>query len=327
MEVFFFMTDFEIEIDRFMLDCAAKGLTAKTMKSYEQTLKLYAKWMFDEFEIDSPKIVKAEHLRSYMRSLSERGKYEMTVNDKANNNPKAREDFGKKISNSTISNYTRNIKVFFAYLYQEQVIRTNPMKNVKNVKPERKMKVMLEDNQLKQFFKAFDVTKFEQYRDWIIARLIFDTGSRIGELLDIVPSDIDLRANALLLRNTKNKKQRFVYFSDKTRRNLKSWLDYKDRYSNSDYVFPTIHGTKVKVEGVERSFRLRSKDVGLEISPHLLRNNFAKRYLINGGDLATLSRLLGHASVEITAQIYLDFADKEVMRKYQRHSPLNNLDV
>ncbi|MFJ8460923.1 hypothetical protein ACIQ57_17530 [Lysinibacillus xylanilyticus] len=85
----------------------------------------------------------------------------MTVNDKANNNPKAREDFGKKISNSTISNYTRNIKVFFSYLYQEQVIRTNPMKNVKKVKPEGKMKVMLEDNQLKQFFKSFDVTKFE----------------------------------------------------------------------------------------------------------------------------------------------------------------------
>ncbi|MGE7692726.1 tyrosine-type recombinase/integrase [Lysinibacillus sp. NPDC094177] len=207
------MTVFDIEIDCFMLDCVAKGLAEKTMKSYEQTLKLYAKWMSDEFEIDSPTNVKAEHLRSYMRSLTERGKYEMTVNDKANNNPKAREDFGKKISNSTISNFIRNFKVFFSYLSQEQVIRTNPMKNVKHVKPVRKMKVMLEDNQLKQFFKSFDVTKFDQYRDWIVARLIFDTGSRIGELLDIVPSDIDLRANALLLRNTKNKKQRFVYFS------------------------------------------------------------------------------------------------------------------
>lgn len=310
-----------------MLDCSAKGLSLKTMKSYEQTLKMFAKWMYLEYEIDTPKNVKAEHLRGYMLSLSERGKYEWTVAEKPNNNPKARGDFGKKISKTTIANYTRNIKVFFAYLYGEKVIRTNPMKNVKNVKPERKMKVMLEDNELKQFFKAFDVTKFDQYRDWIVARLIFDTGSRIGELLDIVPSDIDLRANVILLRNTKNKKQRFVYFSDKTRRNLKSWLDYKDRYSNSDYVFPTIQGNRVKIEGVERSFRLRSKDVGLEVSPHLLRNNFAKRYLINGGDLATLSRLLGHATVEITAQIYLDFADKEIMKKYQRHSPLNNLDV
>lgn len=319
----------ELEIDRYMNDCAAKGLSQKTMKSYEQSLKLFAKWLRETFEIDSPSMVKGEHLKSYMNSLQERGKYEYTANDTAKdvNYPERRNDYGKRISNTTIANYTRNIKVFFSYLYEEQVIRTNPMKNVKNIKADRKAKIMLEDNELKQFFKAFDVTKFDQYRDWIIARLIFDTGARIGELLEIVPSDIDLRANALLLRNTKNKKQRFVYFSDKTRRNLKSWLDYKDRYTNSDYVFPTIHNTKVRIEGIERSFRLRSKDVGLQVSPHLLRNNFAKRYLINGGDLATLSRLLGHASIEITSQIYLDFADKEVSRKYQRHSPLSNLDI
>lgn len=115
------MNEFDIEIDRFMLDCTAKGLSVKTLKSYEQTIRLFAKWMFVEFEIDSPRLVKAEHLRSYMRSLGERGKYEWAVNDNANNNPKARDDYGKKISNTTIVNYTRNIKVFFAYLYQEQV--------------------------------------------------------------------------------------------------------------------------------------------------------------------------------------------------------------
>lgn len=325
--MFFVVSDFDIEIDRFMLDCSAKGLAAKTMKSYEQTLKLFAKWMDVEFSITTPKEVTGEHLRAYMRSLAERGKYEMSTANEAVNFPERRQDFGKKISNTTIANYTRNIKVFFSHLHTEKVIRKNPMKAIKNVKPERKMKVMLEDNELKQFFRSFDVTKFDQYRDWIIARLIFDTGSRIGELLSIVPSDIELRANAILLRDTKNKKQRFVYFSDKTRRHLKSWLDYKDRYSDSEFVFPTIQGNKLKLESVERSFRLRSKDVGLEVHPHLLRNNFAKRYLINGGDLATLSRLLGHSSIEVTSQIYLDFADKEVSKKYRQHSPLQNLDI
>lgn len=54
----FFMIDFAIEIDRFMLDCSVKGLAVKTMNFYEQTLKIYAKWMFDGFEIDSPQNVK-----------------------------------------------------------------------------------------------------------------------------------------------------------------------------------------------------------------------------------------------------------------------------
>lgn len=195
------MTDFDIEIDRYMLDCAAKGLSKKTMRSYEQTLKLFARYMEDTFKIYCAKEIKAEHLRTYMISLTERGKYEMSA-DKPVNFPERRQDFGKPISQTTIANYTRNIKAFYSHLHQERIIRSNPMKKVQNVKPVRKTKIMLEDNELKQFFRAFDVSKFDQYRDWIIARTIFDTGCRISELLAIVPSDIDLRANAILLRET-----------------------------------------------------------------------------------------------------------------------------
>ncbi|MCL1700626.1 tyrosine-type recombinase/integrase [Lysinibacillus sp. Bpr_S20] len=321
------ISPFLIEVDRYMLDCSAKGLSPKTLKSYEQTLRLFARYLFDNFEIDDVKSVKAEHVRAYIRSIEERGKFEVSADETPVNYPERRGDFGKPVSKTTIANYVRNIKAFYSHLYSEQLIRSNPLKDLKNVKPERKIKVMLEDNELKQFFRSFDVTKFDQYRDWVIARLIFDTGARIGELLEVVVSDIDLRGNALLLRKTKNSKQRFVYYSEKTRKHLRSWLAYKDRYSDSSYVFPTNRGTKLRIEGVERSFRLRSKDVGLQVTPHLLRNNFAKRYLVNGGDLATLSRLLGHASVDITAQIYLDFADKEVMKKYRQHSPLENLNI
>lgn len=250
------MTEFEIVVDEYMLDCTAKGLAKQTMKSYEQTLKLFAQYLFEAFEIDNPKDVKAEHLKAYMRNLEERGKYKNTAAHLSKNFPERRGDYGKKISNTTIANYVRNIKAFYSHLHSERIIRRNPMTAVKSVKPERKQKIMLEDNELKQFFRAFDVTKFDQYRDWMVARLLFDTGSRISELLAIVPADIDLRGNAILLRETKNKKQRFVYFSDKTRRNLKSWLDYKERYSDSDYVFPTLHGNRLNLCLVERSFAI-----------------------------------------------------------------------
>ncbi|WGF39799.1 MULTISPECIES: tyrosine-type recombinase/integrase [Lysinibacillus] len=321
------LNPFLVEIDRYMLDCSAKGLSPKTLKSYEQTLRLFARYLLDNFEIDDVKSVKVEHIQAYIRSIEDRGKFTVSAVESPVNYPERRVDFGKPVSKTTIANYVRNIKAFYSHLYSEQLIRSNPLKDLKNVKPERKIKVMLEDNELKQFFRSFDVTKFDQYRDWVIARLIFDSGARIGEILEVVPSDIDLRSNAILLRKTKSGKQRFVYFSQKTRNNLKSWIAFKDRYTDCNYLFPTNRGTKHRIEGVERSFRLRSRDVGLQITPHLLRNNFAKRYLINGGDLATLSRLLGHASVEVTSQIYLDFADKEVMKKYRQHSPLENLDI
>ena len=92
-----------------MLDCAAKGLSPKTMKSYEQTLKLFDRYMDDTFKILSHKEVTAEHLRAYMRSLAERGKYEVTSALKPVNYPERRQDFGKPVTQTTIANYTRTI--------------------------------------------------------------------------------------------------------------------------------------------------------------------------------------------------------------------------
>lgn len=157
--------------------------------------------------------------------------------------------------------------------------------------------------------------------------MILDTGARIGELVPILPTDIDVRHGALLLRHTKSGKERFVYFSQKMGRNLKSWLEYRDRYTDSIYVFPTTRGNLMDIRTVESSFKKHSRLVGLDVQPHQLRNNFAKYYLINGGDWSTLSRILGHSSVEVTQQAYLDFTDKEVGKQYQKHSPLNNLNI
>jgi len=82
---------------------------------------------------------------------------------------------GKPVSRTIIANYVSNIKAFYSHLFSEQPILSNHLKDLKYVKPERKIKVMLED-ELKQFFRSFDVLQFDLYRDWVIARLIFDTG-------------------------------------------------------------------------------------------------------------------------------------------------------
>lgn len=321
--------DFLLEIDRYMQDCTSRGLSQKTIASYEQTLRLFQRYLSEVHGIERPQQVKSEHIKAYFTYVRERGKYRAVSDDRSAliNMPQNREDFGKPVSETTIANYQRNINAFFNYLYREKIISKNPTRGVKKIKPQRKVKPLLSENELAQFFRAFDVSTFHGFRDYTIARMILDTGSRIGELISIVPTDIDLRNGALLLRNTKSKKERFVYFSKKMGRNLKSWLEYRDRYTDSIYVFPSIRGNLMDVRTVEASFRKHSRIAGVEVQPHQLRNNFAKYYLLNGGDWATLSRILGHSSVEVTQQAYLDFSDKEVSRKYQRHSPLHNLNI
>ncbi|MFS0776048.1 tyrosine-type recombinase/integrase [Neobacillus sp. 3P2-tot-E-2] len=329
------MTEIEIQMDSFMLYCDSKHLSKKTLSSYEQTLKLFAMYLKDEFKITDPTKVKTAHIRHYIKYLRERGKYTVVVKEKSKqiNHPDHRHDFNKQLSDTTIANYLRNIKVFFNFLHSEREIKINPVENIENIKPNRKKKALLSPEELKKVLDTFDLTIFHSYRTWLQTRLILDTGIRAGECCDLRPEVIDFKNKSILIENPKNNQQRYVYFGFKMSNDLKRWMQYRDRYSDSPYLFPTIRGTKLDVRNFERSLKQAGNKVGVNIHPHLLRNNFAKYYLLGdnngygGGDFATLSRILGHSSVDVTMKAYLDFTDQEVGRKYQKHSPLSNLDL
>jgi len=323
------LTEFEFYVDSFMLYCTSKNLSRKTLTSYEQSLKLFAIYLKEEFNIVDVKKVHVNHIRHYIKYLKERGKYSVSTNpDKSVNNPEGRTDYKKQIATTTIANYIRNIKVFFNWLYGvEKEILKNPVEKLEKIKPERKLKKTLTPEEIKKVLKCFDTSTFHGYRNHVITKLLLDTGMRISECLNLVPEQIDFIHNSILITNPKNKQQRYVYFSPKMSSELKRWLKYRDRYSGSKYLFPTIKGTKLDIRNYEKTLRQAGKKVNISIHPHQLRNNFAKYYILNGGDWFTLSRIMGHSSVEVTQKAYLDFTDEEVCKKYQKHSPLTHMDI
>jgi integrase/recombinase XerD len=324
------MTDFEFQIENFMLYCTSKNLSRKTLASYEQSLKLFAAYLKEHFKIVDPGRVQSGHIRQYIKYLKERGKYTVVVNEerKEYNHPDHRSDYNKPISATTIGNYVRNIKVFFNYLFEvETAIQKNPCEKIENIKPERKAKKMLIVEEIKRVLKQFDTTTFHGYRNLIITKLLLDTGMRIGECLSLKPNQFDFHHKSILIVNPKNKQQRYVFFSHRLSRDLKQWMKYKDRYSNSDLMFPTTRGTQLEVRNYEKALRDAGRKIGVQIHPHQLRNNFAKYYIMNGADWFTLSRILGHSSVDVTQKAYLDFTDDEVGRKYQQHSPVEFLKI
>ncbi|MBY3617983.1 tyrosine-type recombinase/integrase [Acinetobacter sp. CUI P1] len=323
------MTDMQFQLDNFMLYCSSKNLSRKTLASYEQTLKLFMLYLKNEFQIEEVKKIQTGHIRHYIKYLRERGKYTVVAasNSKHNNHPEGRKDYNSEVSTSTISNYVRNIKVFFNYLYQvEKEITKNPMEKIENPKVERKLKQTLSPNQLKGIFNQFESSTFHGYRNRVITRLLLDTGMRVGECLSLLPENIDFQHKSIHVINAKNKQERFVYFSYKTANELKSWLRFRDRYSDSPFMFPTTKGTQLEVRNYERALRQAGEKVGVHVHPHLLRNNFAKYYILNGGDWFSLCRILGHSSVEVTQKAYLDFSDEEIGKKYQKHSPLTFIE-
>jgi len=108
----------DFQIDDFMTNCEAKDLREKTMRSYEQTLRLFAKFLNNNFHVTDASVVKDSMVKAYIEFLKDRGKYTEISDVKTIqcNNPNKRADYGTKISVTTINNYIRNIKVFFSYL-------------------------------------------------------------------------------------------------------------------------------------------------------------------------------------------------------------------
>lgn len=325
------MEKIDLEVDDFINYCNYKNLSTKTIGSYEQALRLLVRYLQDNCNITRTEQVKEKNITDYISNVKERGKYTVIANEntRKTNNPQNRQDFGKKVSLATVNNYTRNIRVYFNYMYENRLIKVNPMQKIKPIRIPRKAKGYLNDKDFNNLLKCFDLSKFHEYRDYVITQLVFDTGMRIGECLMIRDeTDINFTERTIFLpaENTKGKKDKYVFFSTPMAAELRRWLQYRDRYKDSEFCFCTIRGTQLKEKSFESNFTNYGERIGnREIHPHMLRNNFAKRFLMNGGDIYTLSKILGHSSVKVTEECYLDLDTEDLRKKYQKYSPLMNL--
>lgn len=117
----------------FVIYCRSRELRAKTLESYEHTLRLFERWCNDELNITQVDQVTESVIRRYITNLQERGKYTFYANEKSKeqNFPERRRDFRKPVSAATINNYIRNLKVFFNWLDSDYVLKKNPMKKVR----------------------------------------------------------------------------------------------------------------------------------------------------------------------------------------------------
>lgn len=317
----------ERDVEMFLDACEMKGLSRKTVGSYEQTLRLLMLYLNAEGITQTEKITHIV-IRSYIKQIRERGKYTVTSNPTSGNYQERRLDFGKKVSDVTINNYLRNMSVFFNWCVEEELILRSPIRKGDYMKVERRTLEFVSDEDFHKLLRNLDTSKFSEYRDSVVIQLLLDTGMRIGECLLIQVSDLNLPKRCIYLpaENTKGKKGRHVFFSDKMATRLQRWIKYKDRYRDSDFLFCTNKGNFLEVNNFEKNVRKYAKRVGLkDIHPHVFRNNFAKRFLMNGGDIYTLSKILGHSSVTVTEQAYLDLSRDDLAEMYKKHSPLKNM--
>lgn len=289
--------------------------------------------MREEKNITDIRKVDKNIVEEYITFTKERGKYSyITSNDailKAHQD--SRTDIGTEISEATLNNYLRNINVFFTYLEENNIISENKVKQCKLLKAPRKCKEQLTDYEYQKLIKSIDIIKFHEYRDYIITNIIFDTGMRLGETLSLTINDVDLtrRTISISASNSKSNRDRVVFYGMAMAKLLQRWLRFKDGMQESELLFSTQRTNGLLTQrNFERNFRIYLSRVKInkKITPHGLRNNFARRFLLASKDIHILNKLLGHSSITTTEKAYLDLMDDDFRKQYGRFSPLENMN-
>lgn len=193
-------------------------------------------------------------------------------------------------SNVTIDNVRRNISSFFSWLEEEDYILKSPMKRIHKIKTKKIVKNTISDEEIE---KLRDNCK--EKRDLAMIDLLYSTGIRVGELVNLNIDDINFEGRECIVYG-KGDKERRVYFDAKTKVHLKQYLE--TRFDHNEALFVTLDAPheRLKISGVEIRLRNIGRTLNLErIHPHKFRRTMATRAIDKGMPIEQVQRLLGHA--------------------------------
>ena len=207
----------------------------------------------------------------------------------------------KDFSSRSIRRKISALKGFYKYLVREGIINSNPFIYVSLPKKETKLPKFLNYNEMIEIFDTIDINDTLGLRNRLIMELLYATGVRVSELVNIKKNDIDIN-NKTIVVNGKGNKMRLVFFNDVCKRYLERYLNEVNGVSKTDYLIINKDGLGITT----RSIRLiidkviRNTSIIKNISPHIIRHTFATHLLNNGCDLLTVQELLGHSSISTT---------------------------
>jgi len=290
--------EIETLIEGFRLYNSCKGLSPKTITWYDAFLRHFADFLHHHHHPTEISQLGINHLRAWLHHGQERG-----------------------LSPFTVQGQARTLKVFFRFAQEESYLNVNIASRLKVPRAPRKIIPTFSEEQLRRLLATARST-----RDKAILGLFIDTGIRVTELACLRIHDVNLDRGRIKV-NGKGAKERYVFCGNKCRRLLWRYINTERPDVASDRVFINSHGEPLKARGILEMMRRCGKRAGItgvRCSPHTLRHTFAKRFLLNGGDVFTLQQILGHSSLEMVRR-YLALCSQEVGRLYRPHSPLDRL--
>ena len=230
----------------------------------------------------------------------------------------------KHDDNSSVSRKLSSLRGLYKYLANEKIVKSNVFSLVNAPKKSKKLPRYFEYNELEELFLVPDTNTSLGQRDLLLLEMLYATGVRVGELVNIKVKDIDLgRRNIIILG--KGNKERFVTYGEYCEDILKRYLN--DGYillnkNNLDYLFLNNNGGNLTERGVRYILDelIKKTSINKKISPHMIRHSFATHLLNEGCDLLTVQKLLGHESIKAT-QVYTHVTTDRLREVYFRSFP------
>ena len=231
--------------------------------------------------------------------------------------------YEKKYNSKSICNHISSLRSFFKFLKNEDIIDNNPMILIENPKLEKKLPKYLYYEDLEKILNTPDIKTDTGIRDALILELLYVTGIRVSELINIKLQDID-QSNHKIKITGKGNKQRIVMYGKKCQELLDQYLKIRFNFlkENNDYLILGVKGKKINDRVIRNIINDYSKKAGinLRISPHTFRHTFATHMLNEGADLRSVQELLGHENLSTTT-IYTHVTNERLRQVYLHTHP------
>lgn len=279
-----------------------KRYSPHTLTAYENDLKQFSCYISDQYGLDNLLKVDPGLIRSWFALLMSDG-----------------------YSRGSINRKMSSLKSFYKYHLKNGEIAVNPMDRLRSVKKERKLPVFVQEDKLSELFDKQDFKQdFPGLRDLLMLELLYTTGIRLSELVNLRHLDVDASGNMIRVTG-KRDKQRMIPLFEHVKQTYRLYCGEKEHRFGAEVsgeVLVTDKGKKLYPGFVYRRviFYLRKVTTRSKKSPHVLRHSFATHMLDHGADLNAIKEILGHASLAAT-QVYTHNTIEKIKTIYKQAHP------
>ena len=234
--------------------------------------------------------------------------------------------YGQNYTKSTTARKLATLRSFFKFLIRRGLVQANPLSSIRTPKQDKRLPKCLDLEQVQKLLEAPGDGDLLAARDKAMLEVLYSSGIRVSELVELEMADLDLIEGVLRVRG-KGRKDRLTPIGSQAIKALQRYfelrsMDPKSQGRHANRVFLNKHGETLSTRSVRRKLDKYLVEAGLDpgISPHTLRHSFATHLLNNGADLRSVQELLGHQSLS-TTQIYTHLSTSRMKEVYDAAHP------